>query len=1516
MSFTRRCVAWTGVSLALALLTGCPFIPQLLVSPLTIALGGKATSANFRIENAGGGTLTYKVSEDLPWIEIAAESGGKQGGAVEGSISTEVAFIQVLLNRAALPAQGVARGEISVTSNAGDQTVIVSATQSGEPVLQVSRTSIDFGLSGQTEQFTITNGGNAQLEWTLAVPGTAPWLTAQPRSGVLESFGKQTVVTVNVSRTGISAQADPYTAALSIASNGGDASVAVSMGVPSFTVQPGKVDFGRTEGVKSQSLTVENNGTLPVVLAVTAITDTGGNWLAVDNAAPTLPAPGPLQIVATANGTGLAPGNYTGSIKVEAPALAYSQVVPVTLSVPGFTVAPAELAFGVISSPATLPLTLTNLGAAPIQWTAAIPANTPWITLSATSGTLTATQTVNVTAAPGTVDPGQYVSQITFTFDGGQDTVAVSMSRPKPAALKVAPQDMDFGVTRTETTVGIWNDGLGTINWSIDTAGFPAWLSISPVNGAGVASGTVSGDITDTVTVSVNRSLAPPALTVFDFTFNVAASGDSTVPAPVTVRASAPQLPEFGVVGEGVDAFGVPYVRLDIAEDTQDFVIVNAGEGVLTWNIQPGTVLPVWIVSISPLQGTVNPGRQQTVRVTVDRSSLSRAGATFRLPLVSNDPSRSLTVIDIQIRVPYSIIIGLKPESIAFGRFANTAFLDVANFGDAGEYLNFKVTSSQPDWLFVEPPTGRSIGRSGLQGKDWQSISVAIDRSRVTGQGGVARLIIEAVDVPEDALPVAPVEVEVSVDLAKLTIETARMNLRPPSLVRMNVLLRDQAYRPFPSLEDNFSDTRTFYNVPNVLATFLEDAQNIDVDETNVFVKKNENLRFDVLVMLDFSGSMRAAAQALVDDGQLPAGGDPLNALYLQCISPMLAEFPAHYRIALAVFNERRYGLDSILRIIYGADAAHPQLADDAFVQDKDVLQYRLNSMDVQDNGATQLLPAVTAGALTLAGIDNSANLIPFDTAEESILVAVTDGRRTTPPGELPPVKDELEAKRVRFFPIGWGQTVQANTLITLSSGSGGHYYSPQTRKNTEGVDVPQLSELLNWCRTEPGNAAAQSLPRDLRSHVSISYPSLNEAESINLEARVEVLDTTPSVSGGVTIGAVPMALYANDVRLGQIGMRTEGINPAGATSVFVYMDYAPRNLGRLTLQLSAESIDNLDALSYEVVVTPEENGGLVADWARSDSGTQISFVAPTGRLFSYGDYGELVEVRVSGAVHPFKVRLSVVDPVIGFDADGKYFTCPDTITVDDNPFRAPSLPRLALKSIVPDRGFIRTSIDGSIELVPVLDLPAGEASFKLDVYNLGGAHPPTDVRLYWVPDLGSQTVVDTKPGLFRLTPIDGGRVDSTETPGELYVTPLPSSTDLPGPYSGSLYVSYTYGSPSGYGTMSISGTDGPYFLRYYVGYGPGLAVSPHALDFGDNFTELPLTVRNSGVGELVVSIDPLTLPDWLTVDITDTTLVSNGSVTLKLTVDRSKVLTAEATASFSVEGNGDSQLITVHVTK
>ena len=1490
-------MAWTGMALAVALLSGCPFIPQLSVSPLTIALGGSTTSANFRIENAGGGTLTYAVTEDLPWIDIAPASGEKQSGSVEGSLTTGVAFIQVVLNRAALPAQGVVRGEISVSSNAGNQTVIVSATQSGEAVLQVSRTVIDLGLTGQTEEFTITNGGTAALQWTLGIPGTAPWLSASPTSGVLDSYGKQAVVTVTVNRTGVASQADPYTSTISVLSNGGDASVAVSMNVPPFSVQPDRVDFGKTEGVKTQSLTVENNGTLPVVLAVTAATDAGGAWLSVDNASPTLPAPGPLQVALTATAAGLAPGNYTGSVTVSAPALAYSQVVPVTLSVPGFSVAPDALAFGTITAPATLPITLTNLGTAPIAWTATIPAGAPWLAMSATSGTLATTQTINVTATPGSVNPGQYASQITFTYDGGTDKVGVSMSRPKPAALKVAPQDMDFGVTRTETTVGIWNDGLGTINWSIDTSAFPNWLTIDPVDGAGIASGTVSGDVTDILTVRVNRDLAPAGATAFEFSFDVLASGDSTASVPVHVSASAPQLPEFGVVGEGVDAFGVPFVRLDIAEDTQEFYIVNPGEGVLNWYVPSETSLPSWITSISPLSGSVNPGRQQTVRITVDRTSLSRAGAVFRLPVASNDPSRPLLVIEIQIRVPYSIIIGAKPQSIAFGRNANTAVLSVANLGDAGEYLNFKVTSSQPDWLFVEPGAGRSIGTPAGTPKDYRDISVAIDRSRITGQGGMAKLIIEATEVPEDALPVEPVEVQVSVDLAKLTIESAVPLLRAPSLLRLNMLLRDQAYRTYPAFEDILTDTQTVYGLPTLLASFLEDSQAIDLDETNVFVKKDESLPIDVLVMLDFSGSMRSAAQALVDDGQLPAGGDPLNALYVQCISPMLAEFPPHYRVAVAVFNERRPDFETPMRIIYGADAAHPELASEPFVRDKDVLEYRINNLNVQDNGATALLPAITSGAATLASLDANKLYVPFDTTAESILVAVTDGRRTTPPGELTPVKDYLEGTHVRLFSIGWGETVQANSLITLSTGSGGHYYSPQTKKNTDGVDVPQLSELLKWARTEPGNASAQSLPRDLRSHVTVSYPSLNESTSVLVEARAEVLETVPSVNATIAFGSVPMLEYANDVRLGQIGMRTEGIDASGEATIAVYMDYAPRNLSRLVLQVDVESSDPVVS---QVVTTSAETGGLVADWIRTDTGSQIAFTAPEGRMFRYGDWGGLLEVRVSGAVNPFKVRLAVLDPVIGTDRDGKYFTCPDTIPVGPQGFRATSFPLLRAQATTPDEGWV--------EPPRILDLPDTADAFVFDLYNMGGAHVPTGVWLEWYPTMDGTYLPGTQRGQFDIPDDAGGAISATEVPGNLAIG-VSRNLD-PGVYSGALYIEFTYG------TLNYTGKYGPIYLRYNVSSAK-LKVSKSDIDFGDTTIDEPLTVTNSGQSQFIWSIDTATLPVWLESLSSGSTLGPNQSATFNLRAKRDAVAPGNYNTSFDVVAdNGETQKVKVKMKK
>lgn len=1503
MSQMPRLLAWTGLAVLTAVLAGCPFTPTLSVTPATLAFGNGVTEGNIRLANTGGGTLRYTLQENLPWVKISDGNGAKQAGTLSGTVSGGVNVVRVALVENALPENlQEVRGEIAITSNGGNRTVIVSARKADVPVLRVAPAQLEFGLTGATLSFTVSNNGNGALEWTLGVPGTAPWLSATPVAGTLAQFGQEQEVTVRVDRAGLSAQAEPFSAALQVVSNGGNAQVAVSMEVPTFSVTPSALDFGVTSGAKSKALLVENKGAGAIPLTVTAATTDGAGWLTVGNAAPVLPGGGSLQLAVAANSAGLAPAAYSGSVTVAAPLLGYSQTIPVSMLVQGFGISAATVDFGVISNPATQSITLQNLGTTPLDWSAAVPAGAGWLSVAPASGTLMAQTQVTFTASPAAVDPGPHTANVLFNFGGAEATVTVSMVRPRPAALKVAPQEIDFGVSGNDTILGIWNDGVGTINWSIDTAGFPAWLSLAPVNAEGVASGTVSGDTTSTLTLQVNRMLAPEGQDLFQHVFQIAATGDYTTPVPVTVRASAPKLPEFVVTGEGVDGSGIPFLLFDIQETSQTFVISNTGNGRLSWRVDPAQTLPSWLTSVAPLQGNIEAGRQSTVTVTVNREGLSRAGGIHALRLLSNDPANLERIIELQVRVPYLITIGARPASIAFGRYGNTDQVEIANLGEPGEYLNFKVESTQPDWLYVDPARGRSIGvPSGLP-KDWRPISVAVDRSRIPGTGAVAKLIVTAETVPPDAVEPEPVEISVSVDVAQVTVESAAPQLRPPSLVRMNFMLRDSSYSIFPSLLDNPADDLVLYDIGNVGVEFVEDSEPIDLSETSAFVKKDELLDFNLLVMLDFSGSMRAAAERLVEDGQLPEGlADPLKELYLRCVGPMLDEFPDHYRVALGVFNERRGIAGSPLRLIYGADPANPGLVNQAFVTNPDVLQHRLASITVEDYGATELLPAVLSGAVTLYNLDADDRLFPFDSSDEYALVVVTDGRRTTPPGDTGPVKDFLEATRIRFFPVGWGEDVQANPLIELSTGSGGHYYATETKLDAFGQKMPTLAGLAERCATPVGAAKPQSLPRDLQSHITLSYVSLNEEAAMSLNTRVEVFDTSPPVNGNIVFEQMPMALYANDVRLGQIGMRTGGIPPSGPAVVRIYSDYMPRNVNRLALRITVEDMNGaILPVAPAMTLVPRGLGGMMEDWNVAVAGNIYTFTAPAGRTFRYGDYGELVDVAVNYAA-PFKVRLAVLDPVINNNPDGKYFTYPDTIPVDVDAFPATSFPR---PLVVPDPPYTFTA-------PRVIDLGTDLDSATLEIFNIGGAHAPTAVYLNWITRIGTFTLPGTLLGSFTITPFDEALIPPvvlTETPGVCTITA--DRVLEPGVYSASFYVDYDYG------TLPYFGSEGPIYVRYEV-VAQELAVEGKDLDFGDDLVELPVKVTNKGQGSMEWSIDAGDIPVWMEVTSTGAILGPGESSAFNVRVRRETVPAGNYNKNVQIKTRrGATEVIQVHMRK
>ena len=104
--------------------------------------------------------------------------------------------------------------------------------------------------------------------------------------------------------------------------------------------------------------------------------------------------------------------------------------------------------------------------------------------------------------------PGSYPFNFTVTSNAGSANVAVAMTVAVTPVLTIDSGQIstdgrplvpvgDKDLTRTFT---IRNTGTGSLDWNIDPAKFPAWLTMAPVAGS-----LTNGQVT-TITVTVNRT--------------------------------------------------------------------------------------------------------------------------------------------------------------------------------------------------------------------------------------------------------------------------------------------------------------------------------------------------------------------------------------------------------------------------------------------------------------------------------------------------------------------------------------------------------------------------------------------------------------------------------------------------------------------------------------------------------------------------------------------------------------------------------------------------------------------------------------------------------------------------------------------------------------------------------------------------------------------------------------------------------------------------------------------------
>jgi len=208
-------------------------------------------------------------------------------------------------------------GTIEIESDDPD-TPVFTGNLSGNgivPFISVSPESIDFGEQSTESLLTIQNTGDSTLRWSIQ-DNLPAWLSVSPMN-VVTAPGESTALTVTADRTGL--DDGSYSHTVSIVSNGGNASVDVTMEVaevtpvlePLLAVQPVTLDFGTTQ--IEDSFTIKNDGNATLTWDITANLP---SWLSVFSiSGAELPSQATVVSV-NVNRDGLPPGVYNHTILI------------------------------------------------------------------------------------------------------------------------------------------------------------------------------------------------------------------------------------------------------------------------------------------------------------------------------------------------------------------------------------------------------------------------------------------------------------------------------------------------------------------------------------------------------------------------------------------------------------------------------------------------------------------------------------------------------------------------------------------------------------------------------------------------------------------------------------------------------------------------------------------------------------------------------------------------------------------------------------------------------------------------------------------------------------------------------------------------------------------------------------------------------------------------------------------------------------------------------------------------
>ncbi|MFL6307459.1 MAG: beta strand repeat-containing protein [Candidatus Sulfotelmatobacter sp.] len=519
-----------------------------------VQMGSKAT---LQLTLTSSGTAPVTISSGT----IAGQAFGISSVAYPAGITGWPATLnpgqQVVLSIAFAPDSVTSfTGDLAVASDASGGTANVPLSGTGDavpaPNLTLSATSIDFGQSPMgikvSRTLTLTSTGNAPLNInTLIVSGAMFSVGTLSLPATLQP-NQQLPVTVTFDPT--TAGTDSGT--LTVTSDDPSGPAAVSLGgtgttttTPQLTVSPTAVSFGNVplNVASTQPVTLTSTGSAAVT--INAATVTGPGFSVTGATFPVTLNPNQavtLQVRFDPTAAGAASGQIT--VTSDSTTGATTQV---TLSGTGtvaavsqLTVSAGSLSFGnvTVNSSATLPVTLTSSGTAPLTINAATLSGAGFTDSGATFPvTLNPNTSVTLQVKFNPTAAGGVTGQLTIASNsaGGSPTqvqLSGTGTAVATAQLQVSATSLPFGSVPLNSTA--------TLSLTLISSG------TAPVTVNSVAlTGTGFSDSGATFPVTLNPNQSVTLNVQFDPTVVGAATGQLTITSTSTTG-STTQVPLTG----------------------------------------------------------------------------------------------------------------------------------------------------------------------------------------------------------------------------------------------------------------------------------------------------------------------------------------------------------------------------------------------------------------------------------------------------------------------------------------------------------------------------------------------------------------------------------------------------------------------------------------------------------------------------------------------------------------------------------------------------------------------------------------------------------------------------------------------------------------------------------------------------------------------------------------------------------------------------------------------------------